>query len=1485
MSERVANDLVTLPVEPTAVRDMDNGKRAAKSIWDDTDDLDDIVDPRTPEFATAVIEGLAQALSSSPGAVKKVMRGAAAAAEDLNVEQFQGLIEVIQNADDLRATEVRFALRDGSFGKELLIVHNGHPVACQHVLGMALPFLTTKTNRTDQRGRFGIGLKTLKRIAHDLSIHSRPYHFSGDQLTLRVVGAEAALPGFYDPAGDTLFVLELKDDFEESDLQAWFETWDDHGLVFLGSVSRFVWCDLSGETLNERSLVFEPWKSVEPTPAFEKSLKLENRVVKGAQCEWTVWRAQLQVPEELHPAHKARSNTTYISIAAPTHALEGHLYIGFKTRIPVELPFSIDAQFDPSTAREALIENPWNGWLIARCGDVLAEIAYHALLKDPVKAWYLVPLKSEHIGTEADRWLRRTFDASFEATRQVLGKQGVIQLSGDPVPLDRIAYESDELTSLLSASDIKLLSEGMDALPLTLRGTGSRWRSALGQIGVSLRIGTAELLAGFGKRLFIEKAPEWWVSADRILVESHSDDEIFGVPIWLSNDLRALPSYRIGTTAKPLILGGVVSPFAARWKLLDRLHPNYSDSGNDDAVIAVSWLNEEAAFESKSNAETEISAFAEHFGKNKLEIEDSDLRELRNRFDELSDGRCEELGREVGSSLLLDGFVYKDGKVQRQKVSPREAYLCKTLDSDSPLWPTAAATLPGIKWIQARYSDQLKSGATRYARKRADGTISRGPRKFLMLLGAEVAPRLEEVGLVRGGGATRMRDLRAVGAEQVGNDYVSRDLERVLSSYKKASKKELRIRSPALFKALAKAWDRLYADRQMVGSQHVARVYTYPKASVTADWLLNLRETPWIAVGKGELSIPGQAVIKTTETQSLYGNSDFVIDVSGGDFSADFAASLGLITTVRVSDLIATIQDIRDGTDLVQSAQVMLIYRNIAKQVPKVVAWNTKIGDLTAQEMKARFSEGRGLIYAGGDVWRRPTDLLRGQDIFHDRSKFVPGGPALPALWAAVGVREPSLDDCLQYLKGLAGSLYSVDVISVWIDVFRYIEPLLEKAERRHKDRLKALPLYCGDTWHSERPIVLVEDSELRGQLSKALPKRMFWTPPCDMRELPTLVSLLGVTPSEPTLRVVDSREPAEMHGEAVRQRFVRAVDHLSNELAVNDPGTRQRMSIGWQELRDIRLFVYPGPIAVRAEDENIIAGPVAIELQALVTADVPSELHVWEEALAKREYCGHAIASLFPVVSRRRIEAEWVVAWQESQERAAAVIHLASDEEHEEAMHDRAAKINSLPKKKTPVSQPGGRGQLAKPRSLKEQVGAILGATIVPGNPPKPSVVPAKPKLHDQAPSKKPISSTLKAGPTSYTIADLEQRGWELLVQALETSADEALIDFRNRRGVGADGVIDWKTFVEMKATGRSPQSSIEMSNAEYDRAKQRGNDFILALVSGLEEDYPDEVRLIFDPANRVTVRPLNGVKLVALAEAPSILITFGDADLDSND
>ena len=289
----------------------------------------------------------------------------------------------------------------------------------------------------------------------------------------------------------------------------------------------------------------------------------------------------------------------------------------------------------------------------------------------------------------------------------------------------------------------------------------------------------------------------------------------------------------------------------------------------------------------------------------------------------------------------------------------------------------------------------------------------------------------------------------------------------------------------------------------------------------------------------------------------------------------------------------------------------------------------------------------------------------------------------------------------------------------------------------------------------------------------------------------------------------------------------------------------------------------------------------VIVSLNALVREE-PREFHLRDDDIGDREFGGRTVVLLFPVEERRRIDAEWALAWQKSRDTAAEAIQLASDTQREEAMRESADAINAGPKGRIKVTPPKSRNAALKPRTLKDSVGPVVGATVQQG---EDRTDDAKKRsggggLKTTPPEPGNLSGSGKPiAPAAYTNLDLEQRGWEILVQALETSRDQKLIDFRSRHGVGADGAFDWKRFVEMKTTARGPQTQIELSNSEYERAQQRGSDFILALVSGLETGYKDEVRLIFDPANCATVRPTNGVKLVGLMQAPAVVIHFEDA------
>jgi hypothetical protein len=56
------------------------------------------------------------------------------------------VVEVVQNADDAGATELKLAIRRRGDGRDLLSVHDGDPVHLQDLVAMGLAFVSTKVD-------------------------------------------------------------------------------------------------------------------------------------------------------------------------------------------------------------------------------------------------------------------------------------------------------------------------------------------------------------------------------------------------------------------------------------------------------------------------------------------------------------------------------------------------------------------------------------------------------------------------------------------------------------------------------------------------------------------------------------------------------------------------------------------------------------------------------------------------------------------------------------------------------------------------------------------------------------------------------------------------------------------------------------------------------------------------------------------------------------------------------------------------------------------------------------------------------------------------------------------------------------------------------------------------------------------------------------------------------------------------------------------
>lgn len=106
-------------------------EHAAKSFSDPTEF--NTQGPRTRAYALAALLELERLQKAGPPIIEALLDGGGHIARQLNSDAFQGFREVVQNADDLGASLVRFGVRSLANGRQLLIVHDGS--ACVRLRG------------------------------------------------------------------------------------------------------------------------------------------------------------------------------------------------------------------------------------------------------------------------------------------------------------------------------------------------------------------------------------------------------------------------------------------------------------------------------------------------------------------------------------------------------------------------------------------------------------------------------------------------------------------------------------------------------------------------------------------------------------------------------------------------------------------------------------------------------------------------------------------------------------------------------------------------------------------------------------------------------------------------------------------------------------------------------------------------------------------------------------------------------------------------------------------------------------------------------------------------------------------------------------------------------------------------------------------------------------------------------------------------------
>lgn len=103
----------------------------------------------SPEEARAAIEALEHL--EIPWLLSEMVESGEMLAAQVHSQVGRGLQEVVQNAQDQGARNIRFGFRAPSGGRELLVAHDGNPVTVRDVVSMAYPLLSGSRADADTR--------------------------------------------------------------------------------------------------------------------------------------------------------------------------------------------------------------------------------------------------------------------------------------------------------------------------------------------------------------------------------------------------------------------------------------------------------------------------------------------------------------------------------------------------------------------------------------------------------------------------------------------------------------------------------------------------------------------------------------------------------------------------------------------------------------------------------------------------------------------------------------------------------------------------------------------------------------------------------------------------------------------------------------------------------------------------------------------------------------------------------------------------------------------------------------------------------------------------------------------------------------------------------------------------------------------------------------------------------------------------------------
>ncbi len=1448
-----------------------------------------IEDRFTTSFAESALQELSRLIrDETPGLLRDVLEGATFSAEQLNVEGLTGLVEILQNADDEGAHEVRFLIRTVGSRTELLVAHDGARIGFVDTAAMALAYVSTKRGEAASKGKFGIGLKTLSRISTAMAVHCHPYHFEAESDGPRIIPAVPGIPGFYDPEQlDTLLVLALREEVSAATVVDWFSTFDAGFLLFLDAVSTVRLFDAEARELDRRGIVLETI-----TTDRWRDLSIEVDLVRDPSEDryWTRYSTTVRHPTTLRRAGKETADEVPIAVAVPSRAEPGRIHAGLPIALRTRMPYALQAQFDPDTARSRLQHEPWNAWLIDELARLVSTIAVQVASATPALTWEIVPLADESFVAE-DAWLQDRLRKHIEGVHRQIAESLLLPMP-DGVALQQLAYEVDELDGVLTAADIAELAPEATPLANAVRDPGGRWRLVLDELAVSKRVDLPLALTLLEDERH-PRPPAWYADlVGAALAAGLGRTVATHRCAVLASGARVRPPQ---TLSQGVLVsqhdGGPAGQLLHQLGFAWQLHPEFLGASAGEDVTA--WLKHAGTLHSVITPELALQVIADH--ESKITPSDSQLTQIRDLLAAAPAARRDRLAPALGQRLLLAGFSHENGSRSERLVTPPTAYLPSRIEGGSAGWAPAAGTAAGLLWIDGRYSALL--------RPTEGGGL--GARAFLSSLGAEVVPRLT---------VPRQRDFRrddpaspihrqANGAMQalaidalkrrpthLQADRVSADLDAVVAEIVASPVRSRRERARGLLATISRGWRRVYADHEFAHA--VYSDYRWKRVGpVPATWLSRLASAPWMSNMAGEAKAPRELAVRTPEMLSVFGEQPewYAAEVDA-DRDLTVLHALGMKTSPTTEDVLRELTALRDtDADTVDPMDAVSLYLALAQRCPALgtATSSSLVGELTVAQLRGRFGIGRkspGLLYWHGR-WYPPSAVYRGDPIFGSRRPFVPEQPQLEPLWEVLALSTPKPDVCFAVLNEIAQDPPQPHERGVLLQVYRYLSRHPEMRGRQ-RDELRKIPLQTVSGWQTQRPIYAVDDRALAEALGE---HAQVWIPPGGLDSFGDFPSWAGVITLDRSEFALNGLTPAaQLAGVTVRQTFEAAVRHLHDMILAEDPDVYAGLSLTWAELIGAQVALTAHlSVEVQLPESRSVAVPIGAHVSRTPTIVAARTV----EALRDSETGGLAIAALFgrsgeDMVDRTKVALLWEKAWRRAERgEAPENIQIAVAGDSDDSLADLAAELQAPRKGRRPVARPATPTatdtedpDTPPTRQLKTSVEVDVAAIEIGEGQPTNKRRGKRP-LKDNLPAPKPRAAP-RTAPAAFTQDDVETFGLELLRETLRVREIAELTDFRNQHGIGADAVDELLRYFEIKAHAREMPDEVSLTAAESHQASRQGNAYFLAVIAGLERGWPTRMRIFKSPLTELEWRPSTTIHLGGIRTRRAIDVPFTESE-----